>query len=286
MGRYRRIDTRIHNDENFRALSDDGKLLFFTLLTHQHMTSVGAMRATIAGLAAEQGWRVPKYRKAFREAFAKGMVEVDEKACYVGLPNFLKYNPPESPNVVKSWAGILDLIPECALKVALYQRVKALAEGLGEAFREALPEAMRKASRIPEPIPMPIPEPIPDKDSDAIAEVAKEFVAAWNALGKPFSKIIVWGPDRQKLLTLRLKNDWWREHWREGLERMKASPFCRGETDRGTWIADVEFFLRPNSLTKILEGKYDHREPVPQESPSARFAREYSARKAQERAAK
>jgi hypothetical protein len=44
--------------------------------------------------------------------------------------------------------------------------------------------------------------------------------------------------------------------WRLILGRINASPFCLGQNDRG-WKADVEFFLRPDTATKVLEGKYD-----------------------------
>jgi len=33
------------------------------------------------------------------------------------------------------------------------------------------------------------------------------------------------------------------------------SPFLLGENDRG-WRADIDWFLRPDSVTRILEGKY------------------------------
>ena len=145
VGKYRKIDPRIWNDEKFRQLSDRGKLSFLLILTHPHMTSLGAMRSTPRGLAAELGWTEKAFREAFRETLAKGLVEYDESACFVGLPRFLKYNGPESPNVVKSWLSALDLIPECGLKVALMQRVKAFAEALPKAFAEALPKAFRKS---------------------------------------------------------------------------------------------------------------------------------------------
>lgn len=158
MARYRKIETRIWNDEKFRDLSDHAKLAFFFLLTHPHMTSIGAMRATIRGLASEIGWTEKAFREAFGEAFRKGMCEYDEKACFVGLPNFLKYNGPESPNVVKSWSESLDLIPECVLKVRLITRVKAFTEGLTKAFAEALPEAFRKGMPNQEQEPEQEPE--------------------------------------------------------------------------------------------------------------------------------
>ena len=170
MAHYRKIDPRMWNDEKFRTLSTEGKLAFVLLLTHPHMTALGAMRATIPGLAAELGGK--GFAEAFREVFAKGLAKHDEKASCVYLPRFLKYNKPESPNVVKAWAHSIDLIPECHLKSELIQEVKGFAEALPEAFGKALPEAFAKAmpnqeqeqeqeqEEIPPLIP-PLGEPTP-----------------------------------------------------------------------------------------------------------------------------
>jgi len=117
MARYRKISTVIWNDEKFRNLSDNGKLVFLFLLTHPHMTALGAMRATLAGLAAELGWTMERLSKAFQEASEKGIAKVDPAACGVFLPNFVKHNPPESPNVIKAWASSYENIPECNLKL-------------------------------------------------------------------------------------------------------------------------------------------------------------------------
>lgn len=144
MAHYRKIDTRIWNDRKFLALSDRGKLAFMFLLTHPHLTAIGAMRATAPGMAHELGWTEKAFREAFGEVLAKGMAKHDESACFVWVPNFLKYNRPESPNVVKSWSSWFDLLPECSLKSQLQQQVKAFAEGLSEGFRKALGEAFAK----------------------------------------------------------------------------------------------------------------------------------------------
>lgn len=155
MARYRKVDSRIWNDAKFRALSDNGKLVFFFLLTHPHMTALGAFRGTIAGLTEELGWKPEAFREAFREGCAKGMIEHDQKACLIALPNFLKYNPPEIPNVVKAWTTALDLLPECGLKSVAIQRAKAFTEGMteafGKAFTEALPKAMPNQEQEQEP---------------------------------------------------------------------------------------------------------------------------------------
>ena len=144
MSHYRKVDTRIWNDAKFRDISDNGKLAFFFLLTHPHMTAIGAMRASIPGLAAEISWLEKAFREAFREASSKGMVEHDEKASLVWLPNFLKYNPPESPNVVKSWCHSIELLPECSLRNRVVIGSVAFVKGLSKGFVEALPEAFTK----------------------------------------------------------------------------------------------------------------------------------------------
>jgi hypothetical protein len=145
VARYRKVDPRIWNDAKFRSLSDAAKLSFFMLLTHPNMTALGAMRGTPEGLAAEMGWPVEAFREAFGEALAKGMAKYDEKACLIVLPNFIKYNAPESPNVVKAWAAALDLLPECDLKTQLIRDLEGFAEGLTKGFQKAFAEAFPKA---------------------------------------------------------------------------------------------------------------------------------------------
>jgi len=145
LSRYRKVDPRIWNDEKFRSLPDNGKLVFFMLLTHPSMTALGAMRATVSGLAEELGWEREAFAEAFAEALRQGMAEHDPKACLIAIPKFIRYNPPESPNVVKAWAGAVDLLPECALKTTVLHRAKAHTEGMAEGFAKAFAEAFAKA---------------------------------------------------------------------------------------------------------------------------------------------
>ena len=144
MSHYRKIDTRIWNDAKFSKLSDPAKLAFFMLLTHPSMTMLGAMRGTTAGLAEEISMPLEAFREAFGQVLRHGMAEQDSVAHLIALPNFLKYNHPESPNVVKSWTKALDLLPECPLKSRVVARSRAFVEGMSKAFGEALPEAFRK----------------------------------------------------------------------------------------------------------------------------------------------
>jgi hypothetical protein len=61
---------------------------------------------------------------------------------------------------------------------------------------------------------------------------------------------------RKKLAYARMKEPFFRENWIAGMEAIRQSPFLTGKNDRG-WKADIDWFLRPDSLPKILEGKYE-----------------------------
>jgi hypothetical protein len=67
---------------------------------------------------------VEAFREAFGEVFRKGLAEADWKARVVWVPNAVKYNRPESPNVVKSWRYAWDEIPECSLKAQAHERLR------------------------------------------------------------------------------------------------------------------------------------------------------------------
>lgn len=146
MARYRKISPKIWNDAKFRGLSDNAKLVFFMLLTHPQTSAIGTLRAYIQGLAPEIGWTEKAFREAFAEVLKKGMVKASENDGLIWLPNFMKYNMPESPNVLKSWAPSLDDCPECTLKDEIFLTVKAFAEGLSKAFGQAFAQAFAAPS--------------------------------------------------------------------------------------------------------------------------------------------
>ena len=95
---------------------------------------------------------------------------------------------------------------------------------------------------------------------DAISTVEMQAVAdEWNMLGLPFGLARKVHDRRRKSLKARLADDDWRANWREALARVKRLKFCRGGGDRG-WVATFDWFIKPNTVTEILEGKYDDRQ--------------------------
>jgi hypothetical protein len=91
----------------------------------------------------------------------------------------------------------------------------------------------------------------------------EEFRSAWNdaATANGWRQCDEIGAKRLAALRQRAAKDAWLGAWRHALARAGPSEFLRGGGDRG-WIADVDWFLRPETVTKILEGKYDNRSPT------------------------
>ena len=164
--KYRKISPCIWNDAKVRELSDKGKLALLFLLTHPHMTPLGAIRANGPGLACELGWSGKAFRKAFGEILALGIAKEDAKAPLVWFPNFLRHNMPESPNVVRSWVGAFGDLPESPLKRAMLERTAGIVLTLGEGFRNAFAEAFpgvagARPQGIPQSPPGGFPEAFP-----------------------------------------------------------------------------------------------------------------------------
>ncbi len=83
------------------------------------------------------------------------------------------------------------------------------------------------------------------------------FREAWNAMaakhGLPQCREMT--GKRKTEFTARWKDPGWRRDYPEALAKVPASQFLLGKNDRG-WKANIEWFLRPDSLTKILEDNY------------------------------
>ena len=157
--RYRKIEVRIWGDEKFRKLSPIppcGQGLWLFLLTGPHTGPIpGLFRSGRAAMAEELDWSLEDFDKAFDEAFSQGMVKADWKAKVVWIPNALKCNKPESPNVVTSWGSEWDLIPECDLKWEAFDSLKAGLYEAGEGFGKAFDKAFRKPNGKASPKPTP-----------------------------------------------------------------------------------------------------------------------------------
>lgn len=111
--------------------------------------------------------------------------------------------------------------------------------------------------------------------SDSVT--AAQFVlASWNTVGPV--KCSRLNDKLRGTVKARLRVPWWSERWLQALEKIPDCPFLNGDGQRG-WKADFAWFLKPNSVQEILDGKYDlQRRTLPIASAgNGRFERTISA---------
>jgi len=86
-----------------------------------------------------------------------------------------------------------------------------------------------------------------------LKEVEKEFVQNWNATnGVCKNRGRKLTPQRQQAFRTRMKDHEWRESLAAALDK-----FPLKVSEDGGWKPDMDWILKPDSVTKILEGKYD-----------------------------
>jgi hypothetical protein len=140
--RYRRVSSRVWNDEKFDELSKakpNAQTLWFWLLTGPLTTAIpGLIPAGVATMAERLNWPLAATRQAWGEIAARGMAVADFKAPLIWLPKAVRHNPPESPNVVRSWRRVLATdIPPSPVARQAEAYIAAFLERMGPAFAEA-----------------------------------------------------------------------------------------------------------------------------------------------------
>lgn len=66
-------------------------------------------------------------------------------------------------------------------------------------------------------------------------------------------------PKRAAQFKSRIRDEHWRDNWREAIHRVASRPSKANGNGGIDWVMDFEFFLRPDTVTNIMEGKYDIR---------------------------
>lgn len=91
---------------------------------------------------------------------------------------------------------------------------------------------------------------------DAVPEKFVE-VRLWNAK-KVLPQVKSVSSGRATAIRARRRDQFWADNFSAALDKIISSEFCMGKNDRG-WRADFDFVLRPDSVAKVMEGKYDNR---------------------------
>jgi hypothetical protein len=152
-----------------------------------------------------------------------------------------------------------------------------------EAPRAWLPVPPPRAAREHPPVSAPPAQPPPaagqpelelEREAPGRRDEVDALRVAWNELGPGLVRWEETSRNRRKAAKARL-----REHGLEKLceaiRRAQGSAWCRGEAPGANWPgADADWFLKPDSLNRLLEGKYDGKKPLPRDFRKGRVGAE------------
>lgn len=176
MARYRKVDPRIHNDRKFCSLSLEARYLFLFVLTHPQMTALGAFRTTKESLVSELKGLGEGFDEGFDEVLQKGLLKYDGESCLLYAKNFVKYNPPENPNVVKGWLSALDLLPECPLLIEVLVNASSVAHGLFDGNKKNVVNPLESViETLSKEFGEPFPKSLPNQEQEQKQEQEQEY---------------------------------------------------------------------------------------------------------------
>lgn len=209
-GVYRKIYIRIWRDDEFRGLTEEGKLLFFYLLTCPHGHLSGIFVLPIGYAMEDLGWEPEEIRAPWIEIERNEMIRYDHRAKVLLLPNFLKYNPFENRNTVINAVRNVEQLPDTHLKREWCEAARMHLKGKQLEFVPPLINALEKT------LPEPLPEPSGETEAGAGTEAGGKPSAPTpgNGAGSEppiaWAKKITWNKDQGRFegITPEIIADW------------------------------------------------------------------------------
>lgn len=148
---YTRVESKFWQDEKMRTISCDARYLMLYLLTSPHRNILGLYFLPVPYACFDLGWDEERFNKGFKELLSKGCIKYDFDSNIVFIVNFLKHNPLENQNQVKSAIDKLKQLPNTFLIKDLYEVVKdgkphynKLAVQLSELLKKGLDKQLGK----------------------------------------------------------------------------------------------------------------------------------------------
>ncbi|WP_312560896.1 hypothetical protein [Anaerospora sp.] len=143
---YTKIESQFWKDEKMLKLSGDARYLMLYLLTTLHRNMIGCYFLPEPYAYFDLGMAPEQFHKAMSELVRARRVKYDMENHILLIPNYLRFNPLENPNQVKSAIDKLDELPQTQLLQDLYDVVKTIDKQFMKPFTERLQE------RLPQPV--------------------------------------------------------------------------------------------------------------------------------------
>lgn len=256
MNRHRGVSATLWNSAAFAGLPDDAQLLFFLVLSHPHMTALGAMRGTCDGLAAERGWNTSRARAAFDALCALDLV-AGLDGC-IALPDYFRHNPPALVGDLKAVEEAVDDVPEGPLRTRMIQA--AVDACLATNHRPLIEAAQPLAALLDYEVKA---SDRPKRDSIPYRAIADAYNAALPTLQKARD---VTAKRKQAIRRA------WTGHkarrslafWTAYFDECAEDDFLNGTGPYGdghkNWRPDLDYLLRESVIQRVYERALDRME--------------------------
>lgn len=131
----------------------------------------------------------------------------------------------------------------------VWDRISCIRDGYGMDTQVRLGKVRDKDKREVGEISTEISEEKPEISGDV-----SDVVELFHTICKSFPKVVRLSDPRKRAIRARMKA-YSMEDFRKLFEAAEASPFLKGENDRG-WRATFDWLMNEQNMTKVLEGAY------------------------------
>lgn len=108
---YGKVYTAFWTSEDVENMTEDERTLALYLLTCPHGNMLGCFRLPEAYASADLKWKSERVSKGFEGLVSKGYIYRCERASWVVILRYLKWNQFENPNVGKAAGKLFESIP-------------------------------------------------------------------------------------------------------------------------------------------------------------------------------
>ena len=143
---YTKIESIFWKDTKMRAISSDARMVMLYLLTSPHRNILGFYFLPSPYACFDLDWDEQRFVEGLRELVQIGRVRYDKDTHMVLVINYLKHNPLENPNQVKSAIDKFNELPETPLFTDFLEVLSSVEKPFIEPLRERLRE------RLPQPV--------------------------------------------------------------------------------------------------------------------------------------
>lgn len=297
MAKYRTTQMGYWNDPYIERLSKDGKLLYIYMITSPHTNNLGVLEVTLKRISFETDIDVDTVDRLLAQMESDGKVVRDREIIWV--VNFIKHQCTVSSQLLKGLIAEVQEITSVKILAAMARRYPQLNIPPQTVFSEhdtlskpyqypmdtpAIPSEEqeqeleqeqeqeqeleqegehKKINTCPQPAPVTAADAArtspPECPHEAIVGLYHEILPA-------LPRVKVWTDARRSMLRTRWREDRARQNldwWRHYFELVADSDFlcgrCPPDKNGRTFMADLEWLIKPTNMPKVLEGKYSNR---------------------------